>query len=89
MCLDTFFLNKSGVASLKPAAGKRAEEPPFPIIPSHERALSPLRKRRQGIACEAAACVYCDERKHKDEFFQREFSWPLRLRKRSDKGDER
>ena len=32
-----------------------------------------------------------DEREHKDEFFQREFSWLklVRLRKRSDKGDER
>ena len=39
----------------------------------------------------AAACVYGDEREHKDEFFQREFSWLklVRLRKRSDKGDER
>ena len=39
----------------------------------------------------AAVCVYADERKHKDEFFRREFSWLklVRLRKRSDKGDER
>ena len=39
----------------------------------------------------AAASVYGDEREHKDEFFQREFSWLklVRLRKRSDKGDER